>query len=115
MNSASPSCGRATLCSWPENGAGISPDLYEETAKDSRLCDLVLLTAEGYSQISGTPVSLAADEALCYTGGVPFGSEVTMLDRTWSVRTLEEAPLPEEGANGIPRLLSRGGQRGDAA
>lgn len=86
----------------PENGAGISPDLYEETAKDSRLCDLVLLTAEGYSQISGTPVSLAADEALCYTGGVPFGSEVTMLDRTWSVRTLEEAPLPEEGANGIP-------------
>ena len=49
--------------------------------------------ADGYANLTGETVTLAADEALAWTDGKPFGDTVTICGRTFRLRHLDSFPL----------------------
>ena len=73
---------------------GLSPGIYNGEPDPAAMV-VYLLTDDGYNQIAGADVTIEPDEALCWSGGEPFGETVTMLGRTWRTTQLEESPVQE--------------------
>ena len=68
---------------------GLNPSYYEGTP-DPRAVMLRIYTAEGYTQLTGKPLNLGADELLWSSTEKDLGGTVTLLGRTYRLTQVKE-------------------------
>lgn len=83
---------------------GLNPSYYEGTP-DPRAVMLRIYTAEGYTQLTGKPLNLGADELLWSSTEKDLGGAVTLLGRTYRLTQVkEDLSAGERGRFDLPLL-----------